>query len=153
MSRRMTKAESQSLVLAIIIGILIYGIYKFGETIGWGWFALGIAVIVGGYLWFRSEKTKARQAELIRQEQTRRVELLSKYGNEKLVEAIMVGSYWQGQTAEQLRDSLGHPDDIDEKVLKTKKREVWKYYHKGGNRFGLRITLENNEVVGWDEKI
>jgi hypothetical protein len=51
-----------------------------------------------------------------------------------------------------LLDSLGHPADIDEKVLKTKKKEIWKYHHMGGNRFGLRITLELNQVVGWDEK-
>jgi hypothetical protein len=148
----MTKAEFQLIFWAIIIGLPIYVIYKFGETVGWAWFAIGIAVIGVGYFWYKSKKEKARRAELIRQEQTRRAELLKKYGAEEVVEAIMNHSYWQGQTAEQLRDSLGLPADIDEKVLKTKKKEVWKYHHAGGNRFGLRITLEHNQVVGWDEK-
>jgi len=142
MARRLTKAESQLVVWAIIIGLPIYGIYKFGETVGWGWSAVGIAVIGGGYFWYRSAKEKAR-----------RTELMNKYGDEKLVEAIMNRSYWQGQTVEQLSDSLGHPADIDEKVLKTKKKEVWKYHRMGGNRFGLRITIENGQVVGWDEKL
>jgi hypothetical protein len=149
----MTKAESQLIVWAIIVGLPIYGIYKFGETIGWGWLVLWIAILGGGYLWYQSKNEKTRQAELIRQKEIRRAELLKKHGDEKLVEAIINRSYWQGQTAEQLRDSLGHPSDIDEKILKTKKKEVWKYHHMGGNRFGLRITLENNEVVGWDEKM
>ena len=51
-----------------------------------------------------------------------------------------------------LIDSLGQPQDIDTKVLKTKKKEIWKYNHNGGNRFGLRITLDNDIVVGWDQK-
>lgn len=152
MARRMTKAESQLLGWAIIVGLPLYGIYKFGETIGWGWFAGGTAIVGAGYFWTKSRNEKARQAELLRQEQERRAELLKKYGDEKIVQAIMNRSYWQGQTSEQLRDSLGHPADIDEKVLKTKKKEVWKYHPMGGNRFGLRITLEQNQVVGWDEK-
>lgn len=47
-------------------------------------------------------------------------------------------------------DSLGRPLDIDQKVLKTK--EVWKYNQTGKGRYALRITLENGEVVGWDQK-
>ncbi len=153
MARRMTKAESQLVGWAAIIGLPIYGVYKLGESIGWAWFMSGIVVVVGGYFWYRSKREKARQLELVRQEQARHAELLNKYGDQKLVDAIMARSYWQGQTAEQLRDSLGHPVDIDEKVLKTKQKEIWKYHHIGGNRFGLRIMLENNQVVGWDEKI
>jgi hypothetical protein len=37
--------------------------------------------------------------------------------------------------------------------LKTKRKAVWKYAHRGGNRYGLRITVENNAVVGWDERL
>lgn len=33
----------------------------------------------------------------------------------------MKQSFWQGQTSEQLLDSLGNPKDIDVKILKTKK--------------------------------
>jgi hypothetical protein len=55
----MTKAESQLLVWATIIGLPFYGIVKFGETIGWGWFAGGIVAIGTGYFWF-NRKTKKR---------------------------------------------------------------------------------------------
>tara|TARA_Y100000782_G_scaffold36115_1_gene40417 strand:+ start:43681 stop:43917 length:237 start_codon:yes stop_codon:yes gene_type:complete len=75
-----------------------------------------------------------------------------KYHDEKIVNALMDKSFWQGQTAEQLMDSLGKPQDIDQKVLKTKKKEIWKYNHRGSNRYGLRITLDNDIVVGWDQK-
>jgi len=60
--------------------------------------------------------------------------------------------FWQGQTPEQLVDSIGHPVDVDKKVLKTKSKEVWKYNQTGKGRFSLRITIENDLVVGWDKK-
>jgi hypothetical protein len=60
--------------------------------------------------------------------------------------------FWQGQSKEQLLDSLGRPADIDQKVMKTKVKEIWKYNQMGVNRFGLRISIENNVVIGWDQK-
>lgn len=82
----------------------------------------------------------------------RRKRLMEKYKNEKIVDLIMKKSFWQGQTEEQLIDSLGRPLDIDQKVLKTKTKEVWKYNRTAKNRYGLKITLENAEVIGWDQK-
>ncbi|NNC68303.1 MAG: hypothetical protein HKN83_09745 [Gammaproteobacteria bacterium] len=43
--------------------------------------------------------------------------------------------------------------DIDQKVLKTKTKEVWKYFPSGRRRYGLRVKQVNGEVVGWDEKL
>lgn len=82
----------------------------------------------------------------------RREALLAKYGDPGIVEKILAQSIWTGQTQEQLRDSIGDPVDIDQKVLKSKVKETWKYNPRGRNRFGLRITVENNVVVGWDQK-
>jgi hypothetical protein len=79
--------------------------------------------------------------------------LFKKYQNEDLVNKIMKRTLWQGQTAEQVIDALGKPKDIDQKVLKTKTKEVWKYFPSGRRRYGLRITLDNGNVVGWDEKL
>lgn len=59
---------------------------------------------------------------------------------------------WVGETADQLRDSLGEPESVDQKVLKTKIKEVWKYGHQGGNRYKYRVNLDDNIVVGWDAK-
>jgi hypothetical protein len=79
--------------------------------------------------------------------------LRRKYDDEQAIDRIMKGYLWQGQTAEQLVDSLGDPADVDRQVLKTKTKEIWKYIHLGGDRYGLRITLENSVVVGWDRKV
>lgn len=82
----------------------------------------------------------------------KRVRLMMKYKDDELVESLMGESFWQGQTEDQLRDSLGEPLDIDQRVLKTKVKEVWKYEQTGKNRYSLKITLENGVVVGWDQK-
>lgn len=82
----------------------------------------------------------------------KRMRVTLKYKDEDLVDALLNETFWQGQTAEQLRDSLGEPLDIDQKVLKTKVKEVWKYEQTGKNRFGLKITLDDGVVVGWDQK-
>lgn len=81
-----------------------------------------------------------------------RAKLLARYGDEQIVNRIMGKQLWVGQTARQLHDSLGAPADVDEKVLKTKRKETWKYGHAGANRYRLRVTLDNDEVVGWEEK-
>jgi len=77
---------------------------------------------------------------------------MKKYGDEGLVDKLMEGLFWQGQTEDQLKDSLGEPADVDQKVLKTKTKEIWKYYESGKNRYDLKVTIENGEVVGWDKK-
>jgi len=76
-------------------------------------------------------------------------DLLIKYDDEEVVKRIMEKQYWQGQTIEQLQDSLGEPDDRDTKITKTKKTETWKYHKTGKGRYKFRITLENGLVVGW----
>src|SRR5690606_28856723 len=53
--------------------------------------------------------------------------LKDKYKDDEVVERILKGRFWQGQTTGQLRDSLGSPDDVDKKVLKTKIKETWKF--------------------------
>ncbi|MEE9332139.1 MAG: hypothetical protein V3U89_07910 [Methylophilaceae bacterium] len=82
----------------------------------------------------------------------KRMWLTLKYKDEDLVDELLNETFWQGQTAEQLRDSLGEPLDIDQKVLKTKVKEVWKYEQAGKNRYALKITLDDGVVVGWDQK-
>ena len=103
--------------------------------------AIVVTISVAFYWWHKSNKKK-RRLEYLR----------GKYKDEKVVQNIMGACFWQGQTAEQLKDSLGVPTDIDTNILKTKKKELWKYQHQGGNRFRLRIMLENDIVVGWEQK-
>ena len=59
-------------------------------------------------------------------EQRKRNEIYAKYGQTEIAERILNKMVWVGETAEQLRDSFGSPLDIDEKVLKTKKKEIEK---------------------------
>lgn len=80
----------------------------------------------------------------------RRRHLTEKYGDPEIASRIMRGVIWQGETEEQLLDSLGKPEDIDRKVLKTKTKEIWKYRPTARNRFGLKVTLDDGVVVGWE---
>lgn len=84
--------------------------------------------------------------------QARRKRLIEKYGDSEVVDMIMKKMIWQGMTAEQLVDSLGHPVVADKKVYKTKTSETYKYDQVGKNRFRRRVTVENSVVVGWDIK-
>lgn len=65
---------------------------------------------------------------------------------------IMREEIWEGATREMIQESLGDPVDTDEKVMKGKTRHTLKYDRTGRNKFGLRVTLENDVCVGWDDK-
>lgn len=110
-----------------------------------------------GYETREERMEKQRKAQREREERAwqekeqRRIGLLAKHGDMEIVTKIMNHKYWQGQTSEQLQDSCGYPADKDQKVLKTKTKEVWKYGQTGVNRYKLKITLENDLVVGWED--
>ncbi len=138
-----------------------------------GWLMwIGALSVVGalGFVWYRRETARAEKieedirrstrdrveeksrAELRRLRGLRRAELITKYENDAdLVERIVMGFYWRGQTAGQLIDSLGNPADIDARIVKGRRREVWKY-HPDGNRYRLLIALEGESVVDWEER-
>ena len=80
----------------------------------------------------------------------RRKHLIEKYGDAEIARRMMKGLIWQGETREQLLESLGKPADTDEKVLKTKTKEIWKYRRTARNRFGLKVTLDDGIVVAWE---
>lgn len=82
----------------------------------------------------------------------KRSKLMSKYQDEQVVDAIMSGSVALGMTASQVQDSLGPPEDIDEKVYKSKTSTIYKYGHIRANQYKSRIKLENGVVVGWESK-
>jgi hypothetical protein len=107
-----------------------------------------IVVAVAGIALVTAYTSRKRREDIER----RRAALQAKYHDPQIVDMIMRHMFWQGQSEEQLLDSLGRPVDIDQKVMKTKVKEIWKYNQLGANRFGLRITIENKVVVGWDQK-
>ena len=105
---------------------------------------------------FRIANALARKADVFgtrRQLQEARLAYLrDKYKDEALAWRIFKNEFWEGQTAIQLTDSLGTPAAKDDLLLKTRKREIWKYNQTGRNRYGLRITLDDDRVVAWDQK-
>lgn len=78
--------------------------------------------------------------------------LRAKYKKESIVQRIVNSEIWDRQTEAQLIDSRGEPVARDEKVLKTKRREIWKYEELREGQFALRITVDNGKVVGWEQK-
>jgi hypothetical protein len=141
MLKRRNKAENLAIGVVILFALLGWGIAALNRDLGTA--TLLTICIAGVFLvvWYKYAKRKAR------------IEYLSgKYGDARIVDLIMRHCYWQGQTAEQLTDSRGNPEAKDDKLLKTKKREVWKYNRAGVNRYALRITLDDGIVTGWDQK-
>ncbi|WP_397452063.1 DNA translocase FtsK [Pseudomonas sp. NA-150] len=107
------------------------------------------------------EKQQARlrpsKAEIFRQQQDKETALrlsylLEKYNDDHIVKQIISGNLWEGMTAAHLFDAFGEPEAVDQKYLMQVSREVWKYESLGGNRYRIRVTLENGIVVGWDIK-
>lgn len=141
MARRASKVEGAFLGLLLVIGLPLYLVNKAAESVGWS--VLGGAVIILAIIsMFLKHNKKQRRLKYLR----------DKYMDEGIVQKIYEGYFWQGQTAEQLKDSLGAPAAVDNKLLKTKTREIWKYHPTGRNRYALRVTVEDGNVTGWDKK-
>ena len=104
---------------------------------------VGVVVLIGGLV-ASSKIAKARAA-------ARLAELTALYGAEN-ADRIIRGVIWQGASPAMIVESIGDPADIDEKVFKTKTKQVYKYAQKGKNSFLLRITFEDGVCVGWDDK-
>ena len=117
-----------------------------------------LAALVLRRSWIASEREYQRaialhQAGLDEHRSVRTEGLLAKHGLDgALVARIERKELWVGETADQLRDALGEPEDIDLKPLRTRTREVWKYGRTGRNRYSTRITLDNGTVVRWQRR-
>lgn len=96
-----------------------------------------IALLIWGYTY-----SKKKQWE----------DLMAKYGDESLVRRLVRKQIWVGMTEHHLLDSYGRPNKVDQKVLKTKTKETWKYHEVAKNRFSLKVMLEDGVVIGWDDK-
>lgn len=140
MVRRSSSAEASLLVLAIVIGLPVYLAMKVIDVTGWVLPVVMVVVIIGLVIASRANKRR------------KRLEVLRRKYPEEIVQRILGGQIWQGQTEEQLIDAIGSPAEVDTKVLKTMQREIWKYGRISAKRFRLRITVENGMVAGWDQK-
>ncbi|MDE1963663.1 MAG: hypothetical protein KGI42_07180 [Xanthomonadaceae bacterium] len=140
MARRSSSAEASLLVLAIVIGLPVYLAMKVIDVTGWVLPVVIVVAIIGLAMASRAKKRR------------KRIEALRRKYPEEIVQRILDGHIWQGQTEEQLIDAIGSPAEVDTKVLKTMHREIWKYGRISAKRFRLRITVENGMVAGWDQK-
>lgn len=136
MARRMNKSESALIGIAVLVGLPIWVISKVTESVGASTLIAGLVVIVAAIIFY-----------FVRKRTTRLAYLRDKYKDETIVQAIMSRRLWQGQTMEQLLDSAGHPSSKDCNLLKTRKREVWKYQPSGKGRYRLRVTLDDDVVI------
>jgi hypothetical protein len=141
MARRTTKAQNLAVGLVIVLALMVAAIAKVIDAIGYITPLLICGAGIAAWIWYRNNQWKKR-VEYLR----------AKYRDETIVQGILSHRFWQGQTAEQLSDSLGKPAAVDNKVVKASRRDIWKYNPHGTNRYSLRITLENDIVTGWDQK-
>ena len=125
----------------LIVGVPIWLVSKVVESVGWITPVVLIVGLIVATVLYKRKKHNDRVWYLT-----------EKYNDQAIVDRIIAGYFWQGQTEEQLIDSIGHPLSKDSKVLKSVVRQVWKYNQLGKNRYGLRVTVENGFVVGWDNK-
>lgn len=117
--------------IALLIGLWLFGLSLIGYV---------LLAVVAYFAWEWLAPIVA--------EHRRENRLRARYSGQTLND--LIGKViWEGETAEQVRDSLGPPVEIETQARKTKHKEVWKYGHEGGNRFRLRITLDDGQVVGW----
>jgi hypothetical protein len=144
MARRKKGLDAAGLGVLIVLGLIALAVQAavHATETPQGWILILLIVAALVLVFVLKAAAKRRKLEY----------LIGKYGNEQVVALIYSHKYWQGQTAEQLLDPLGNPHGVDRKLLKTIKREVWKYNPRGVNRYGLRITLDNDIVTSWDHK-
>lgn len=117
-------------MIVVFVGLPIFLAVKFFEKSGLIMPLIAVAAILGAVFMVRRVKRARRSAHL-----------LEKYADAERVDCIMSQTVWQGETTEQLIDSLGRPHDVDTKALKTKAREIWKYKHGAGIVMGCASPL------------
>ena len=140
MSRRKTNVNGATVGSLLFAGV-IYLIATAVHAVGAAVILVAIIGVIVLVIWLQTAAKK------------KRIEYLTaKYNDATIVDNIYNRRYWQGQTVEQLVDSLGNPHGIDHKLLKTINRQVWKYNPRGVNRYGLRITVDDGIVRSWDHK-
>jgi TRAP-type C4-dicarboxylate transport system permease large subunit len=138
---KMTKLQKESLATLLFIAVIITAVIKFFENVGFLTLIIVIVACVVAFLLYKAIRKKKRLAYL-----------KQKYVNSRIVDRMVNGVIWQGETAAQLMDSLGKPNVVDKKQSQALKKEVWRYGRRGGGRYNLIVDLENGIVVNWEGK-
>jgi hypothetical protein len=98
----------------------------------------------------RRQADESQRREEADRRRQRREQLVARFGVEA-ADMILAGKLWVGATSEMVVAALGPPDATSERVFKTKTRRIHKYRPLGRGKFGLKVTLEDSVVIGWDE--
>lgn len=80
-----------------------------------------------------------------------RQSLIARFGQEGAA-AFVQRQIWYGAPRDAVLELYGNPVSVDDKMLKTKVVEVFKYQPLAKNRYGLKVTLENGAVTEWETK-
>ncbi len=110
-----------------------------------------LVIITGAFFWSKRKRAADAAAAEEAARQARTSELLERFGAEN-TRRILDGELWVGATSEMVMAMLGPPSRLEERILKTKTKTVYKYFQTGLNRFALRVTLDDGVVVKWDDK-
>ena len=124
------------IAIVVVLQIMFLGVQK---IISWipNYLILLIVILTISYFLFRN--------------QIKSYFLMRKYDDQKIVDRIMKKILWEGAKYEHIIDTYGRPESIDLKILRGKKREILKYdYDEKRKTFLFRITLENDNVIGWE---
>lgn len=95
------------------------------------------------------QRLASDQALRQQQEAARWQHLVGRFGEEN-ARRIVARDLWVGASEEMVIDMFGPPNDVSEKVLKTKTKRVLRYDSIGGPR-GLKVKLDDGIVAGWDK--
>jgi len=142
----MAKKSDRGSVLFVVVGAIFLALSAAYEWAKNNLLIVGV-VVIGLIAWVliaRREASKRREARFR--------DLVARFGSEEIARDIMEQKFWTGQTEEMLVEALGTPEAVDKQVLKTKRKEIWKYDERRKNQFALKITIENGRVVAWDKK-
>jgi hypothetical protein len=152
-----------TVILWLLGGFLVFGVLgQVSRAAGPGGVMILLVLVVGAWIGVAVLKRRARlkreeeqrllaaaqNADFERQVADRFQDLVQRFG-EVNANRIVGKTLWQGATAEMIHEMLGTPENVSSKVLKTLKRDVWKYNRLDARRYGLQVTLENEVCVGW----
>jgi hypothetical protein len=106
------------------------------------------------YMILKAQEEDEKKEILTHNEKVELDYLTKKFGADE-ANKIMDRKIWQGMTKDMLLHSRGEPGDIEETIYKTKTKANYFYdsyttSHKN-IKYKLRITLENDIVVGWKD--
>lgn len=146
MARSKSTGSGAGIGLIIVIGIG-FALYRWIEQ---NFFvtAIGACLLAAVVIAFIALKSQRRKKAT----EAHAAYLMEKHKKQEIVDRILNGEFWKGQTVEQLEDALGPAHAVDRQVLKTKTKETWKYDETKRGQFSTRIEIENGKVIGWSAK-